>query len=143
MAVTSLEMVNILYAHVASSALSSDANKPNGKICKFRRPQNSKREDMVIGTLGNNREPVQKGVLLFNVYVPNLDPLQYPDLNNDRSQPDTARLLYVAKLVQASIPDEVWANDGTYAFEIVHESTYEDTNDQHYAGFRIEFFTIK
>ncbi len=142
MAITSLEMLNILYVHINSGALMTDPKKPDGKLRKFQRPQDSKKEDVVIGTLGNNREAVQKGVLLFNIYVPNLNPLLYPSLDGDRSQPDTARLLYLSKLAQSCIPDEVWANDGSYVLEITHESIYEDTNNQHYVGFRIDFFTI-
>lgn len=143
MAITNLEIVNYLYDFLKTSPLMTDSKKPSGGLHKLKRPQNSTSEDVVINTLGANRGAVQKGVLLVNVYVPNLDPLKFTHLNNDRSQPDTARLLYLAKLVQSSLPNEVWANDGSYALEITDDSVFEDENNQHYVGFRIDFFTIK
>lgn len=146
--ITTIEAINILYSFVNTSALMRDIKKPNGRLCKFQRIENSSKEDVVINALGLNRDPVQKGVLLINIYVPNLDPTKIPDLGTDRSQPDNARILYLSRLVQSvfnedgSEESEIWVNGDT-SFEITTDDVFEDNNNQHYISFRINFFTIK
>src|SRR5690606_5112672 len=129
--------------YLRSSELMTDPKKPNGTLSKFRRPENSAKEDVVINAIGGlTRNEVQKGILVVNIFVPNLNPDQFPHLNGDRSQPDTARLLYLSKLFQGSINETVWEENGDYAFEIQQDDIDEDTNNQHYAWFRIEFYSI-
>lgn len=146
--ITSIEAINMLYAHLGTSVLKTDSKKPNGKLCKYQRSENSISEDVVLNALGLNREPVQKGVLLLNCYVPNLDPNKVPDIGTDKSQPDTGRLLYISKLVQSVFGNEgteeteLWINDNTN-FSITSDDVFEDNNFQHYISFRIDFFTIK
>lgn len=143
MSKTTLEVINILHSYLKSSALMTDVKKPNGSLAKIKRPQDSKKEDVIIDTIGGlTRNPVQKGILIVNIFVPNLDPNLIPDLNNDHTQPDTARLLYLSKLFQSSIEDVVWDDFGDYAFTIQQDDIDEDTNNQHYAWFRIEFYSI-
>lgn len=143
MSKTTLEVINILYTYLRTSALMTDAKKPNGKLAKIKRPQDSKKEDVIIDAIGGlTRDPVQKGILIANIFVPNLDPNVIPELDNDWSQPNTARLLYLSKLFQSSIEDVVWDKFGDYAFTIQQDDIDEDTNNQHYAWFRIEFYSI-
>lgn len=136
------EVVNIIYKYLQTSPLMLDAKKPTGNLCKKTRPQNSNLEDVVIDSLGLNRDAVQKGIFLINIFVPNLNPDQIPQLNGDRSQPDTGRLLYLGKLLDESISGEVWEESGDYVFQIQQDDTFEDTNNQHYQSFRIEFYSI-
>lgn len=143
MSKTKVEVVNILYNYLRSSLLISDPKKPTGGLSKLRRSENSRKEDVVVNVIGGlTREPVQKGLLIINIFVPNLDPNVYPHLNGDRTQPDTARLLHLSKLFQSSMEGTVWEEQGDYAFEIQQDGIDEDTNNQHYAWFRIEFYSI-
>lgn len=146
--ITGIEAVNLLFGHLKTTVLMTDVKKPNGKLCKLQRPENSVLEDVVINTLGLNRDPVQKGVLILNCYAPNLDPNVVPDIGRDKNQPDTGRLLYLSKLIQSVFNEdgseerEIWINGDT-CFELTTDDIMEDTNFQHYVSFRINFFTIK
>lgn len=146
--ITGIEAINMLYSYLKDSEIYTDAKKPNGRLCKLKRPENSLSEDLVINSLGLTREPIQKGVLILNVYVPNLDPNKVPDIGTDRSQPDTGRILYLSKLVQSVFTNdgteenELWVDNDT-CFEITSDDEFEDDNYQHYVSFRIDFHTIK
>jgi len=146
--ITGIEAVNLFYNYIMSSVLLTDSKKPNGTLCKYERPENSIKEDMVINSLGLNRDPVQKGVLLFNIYVNNLDPNLVPSVGTGRNVPDTARILYLSKLFQSLFQDdgseekELWINQDTN-FEITSDDVFADSNNQHYISFRINFLTIK
>ncbi|TDQ79585.1 hypothetical protein [Sphingobacterium yanglingense] len=146
--ITSIEAGNMLFSFLGKSILMTDINKPSGELCKFERAEGSTKEDIVINTLGLNREPVQKGVLIVNIYVSNLDPAKIPNIGTGRNRPDTARLLYLSKLFQSVFNDndetvsEVWINQDT-CFEITSDDQFSDVNNQHYISFRINFFTIK
>lgn len=136
---TSISALNMLYQHISHSVLMTDAKKPNGKLCKFERPLNSVLEDVVINSLGLNRADVQEGVLNVNIYVPNLELLTPNEA--DRSQPDSARLLYLSSLANNALGqgEEIWEETGNYCFNIQQDSIYQDTNNQHYVNFRVEF----
>lgn len=146
--ITSIEAVNLLYGYLNLSVLKTDAGRPNGELCKFERPEGSTKEDQVINTLGLNREPVQKGVLVLNIYVKNLDPAQNPDIGTGKNRPDTARILVLSKLVNSLFgsdgteESEIWI-DNSVCFEVTSDDVFADNNNQHYISFRINFFTIK
>lgn len=146
--ITGIEAVNIFYNYINSSNLLSDSKKPKGGLYKYERPENSTKEDMVINSIGLNRDPVQKGVLIFNIYVNNLDPNIVPSVGTGRNVPDTARILYISKLFQSILQEdgseekEIWINQDTN-FEITSDDVFADSNNQHYISFRINFFTIK
>jgi hypothetical protein len=137
---TSLSALNMLYQHILHSVLLTDAKKPNGKLCKLERPLNSVLEDVVINSLGLNREDVQEGVFNVNVYVPNLKLLRPNDA--DKSQPDTARLLYLSTLANTALGEgeEIWEASGNYCFKLQQDQLYQDENNQHYMGYRVEFY---
>jgi hypothetical protein len=137
---TSLSALNMLYQHITHSVLLTDAKKPNGKLCKLERPLNSVLEDIVINTLGLNKESVQEGVLNVNIYVLNLVSLTNA---SDKSQPDMARLLYLQNLANTALGsgEEIWEETGSYIFNIQQDQVYQDENNQHYVGFRVEFYS--
>lgn len=141
MGMTVLEGINAIYKHLQTTVM-IDANKPNGKLCKFQRPENSVKEDMVVNAIGNTRDAVQKGIYVVNLFVQNLNPDYYPHLDGDRSQPDTARLLYLTTLFEASVSGEIWEPNGAYCFLIQQDNVFEDTDNTHYASFRLEFYAI-
>jgi hypothetical protein len=118
----------------------TDAKKPNGKLCKYERPQNSVLEDVVVNSLTLGRDDVQEGVLNVNIYVPNLELVSNP---SDRSQPNTARLLYLSTLGNTALGEgeEIWDETGNYTFNIQQDNVMQDENNQHYVSFRVEFYS--
>jgi hypothetical protein len=139
MSYTSIEVINVLYQTISNSAILSDAKKPNGKLCKMERPLNSVLEDIVVNGISLDRDELQEGVLNVNVYVPNLI---NPATPNDKSQPDTARILYLSKLTNQALGggDEFWDASGRWCFCIQQDNPFADSNNQHYINFRIEFY---
>lgn len=146
--ISSSEAIELFYKFVNSSVMVTDSKKPSGELCKIERPEDSTLEDMVIISSGTNRDPVQKGVIIFNIYVNNLDPAVNPAIGTGRNRPDTSRVTYLSKLFNSLFPDdgseesEVWVNQDA-CFEVTSDSLFADVNNQHYISFRINFLTIK
>lgn len=142
--ITTVEAIDLLYLYVKGSMLLSNANKPNGKLCKGDRDENSTSEDIVLDAVGGvNRSPVQRGVLLLNIYVNNLKPSKVPNLGTGMNHRDSGRLRYLSHLTQQVFEGEVWIDQDT-CFEVSSDDVFEDNaNNQHYISFRINFYTIK
>jgi len=138
MSKTSLDVIDFLYPLV-KDALFNDTEKPNGTLYKNQRLVNSQLEDVVINSLSINREDIQQGVLNVNIYVPNLKISKTG--STDNSQPNMARLKYLAHLLNTYFLGEVWAEDSSYVFNVQQDNIFEDTNNQHYINFRIEFYS--
>lgn len=141
MSFTSITALNMLYQHISHSVLMTDVKKPNGKLCKYQRPLNSILEDVVINSLGLNREDVQEGVLNVNIFVPNLN---LPSNAADKSQPDTARLTYLLNLANTALGEgeEIWESTGNYCFRLQQDNLFQDENNQHYLNLRVEFYSL-
>jgi len=140
MGFTAIEIVNMLFQHPVLTYVFADAKKPNGKLCKLSRPDNSKLEDIVINIVGNVKDDIDEAVLNVNQFVPNL---VYPDDPGNKSQPNMARLLYLSKLINDAFQDgeELWNDAGEYCFKYQQDTVMEDENNQHYLNFRIEFYS--
>lgn len=138
---TTIEVINVLNQTLLHSVLMTDPKKPNGKLCKFERLDNSILEDTVINAIGLDKDDVQEGVLNVNQYVHNL---VYPNDPALKSQPDTARILYLSKLLNTVLGDgeEVWDESGKWCFILQQDTVMPDTNNQHYINFRVEFYLI-
>lgn len=147
--ITTLEVIDILYLLLKNSQLFSDSKRPTGELLKGDRYEDSKLEDVVLDAIGGiSKAPVQKAVLLVNVYVNNLDPALIPNIGKGRNVRDSARLKYLARLVQqvfggdGSEEGDLWV--GETCFEVSSDEVFEDEgNDQHYVSFRINCYTIK
>ena len=139
MATTSSEAVNLLYQHIKASELMLGDHKVSGGLYKLQRPIQSVKEDIVINALPLNREQLQEGLLNVNVYVPNLS-LQLNGLT-DNSQPNTARLTELTK-IGSDVLNEIDGPGAEYSFILQQEVVFEDTNNQHYINFRLEFYSI-
>ena len=139
MAYTTIEVVNILNSYILNSVLMNDPKKPNGKLCKYQRPLNSKLEDVVINGLPINRDIVQTAILNVNIYVLNLE---FGGTSTDKSQPDNARIMALSKLANEALGEgnEVWDESGSYCFNIQQDSVLEDVDNQHYINIRVEFY---
>ena len=139
MSKTSSEALEIVFQHLLKSALFTDPKRPKGNLYKRQRPAGSKVEDVVINTLILNRLVIQEGVLNVNLYVPNL--VLNTATGVDTTQPNNSRLLELSILANAAL-EEIWATDGSYTFQVQQDHTFEDTNNQHYQNFRIEFTAV-
>lgn len=147
--ITTLEAVDDLYLFVKNSRLFSDKKKPSGMLCKGDRPEGSVLEDVVIDALGGiTKTPVQRAVLILNLYTNNLDPALFPAVGPGRNVRDHGRLKYLAQLVQSIFggdgteEGDLWVGDTCY--ELGSDEVFEDaTINQHYVNFRINCYTIK
>lgn len=145
--ITSLEAIDTFYLYLRDSILLSDPLKPTGKLVKGDRDEDSKAEDVVIDAIGGiTRTPVQRGVLLLNLYANNLDPATVPNIGKGNNKRDTGRLKQLAILAQRALlgeDGELWLNQDT-CYEVSSDEVFEDEgNNQHYVSFRINFYTIK
>lgn len=140
MGYSSSMVVGLLFRQLVQSVLMTDLNKPNGELCKYQRPLNSRAEDVVINSLTLERDDIDEGVFNVNVCVPNL---VFPDNPEDKSRPDTKRIDYLSELGNRALGEgeEVWDPLGNWCFKLQQDQLVEDTNNQHYINFRVEFFT--
>jgi hypothetical protein len=139
MGYTSIAVVNMLNQYILHTALLTDLNKPNGKLCKYKRPLNSVLEDIVINGLDLIKDDIDETVLNVNIYVPNLE---IPN-STDRSQPNNKRMLYLSQLGNEAFQngEEIWDEADEYCFRYQQDTVMEDDNNQHYINFRIEFYS--
>lgn len=139
MTITSLDVIDIMYAFIKDSVLMTGENKPNGGLYKQTRPINSASEDCVLNALPFNRDDVQQGIINFNIYVPNLQ----LHLNGvtDNTQPNYKRLKQLS-IIANSVLDDVWSDNASYTFNVQQDNIFSDPdNNQHYINFRIEFYS--
>lgn len=66
---TSTEIIDLIYQYLEASPLKAELS---GGIYPLQRPENSGKEDLVIGTLTLGEGPVQIGVFNLNLHVPNI-----------------------------------------------------------------------
>jgi len=134
---TSLDVVDILRAYLSTSVLMTDPLKPNGILCKFQRPFNSVKEDVVINSLVQGRGQISEGVLNVNIFVLNLSFTAGGVVDN--TQPNVPRLKYLLGLASEAM-SEVFGLD--YNFEVQQDNIFPDTNNQHYVNLKVEFTSI-
>jgi hypothetical protein len=130
----SIDLVDITYARLYSSPV-----KPliSGLICKYKRPLNSDKEDIVINTLPLSNDVIQKGIINVNIHVPNIN--LKSQLGYDNSLPNIERIRTLSKAV-IEIFDEVWEDD--YCLELQNETVMSEA-DNHFANIRILFYSLK
>lgn len=104
-----------------------------GKVCKFRRPINSGKVDIVINCLPATNTQLQIVFANVNIHVPNLK------LKSDSTQPDAAKLRTLTNLVLSKIQDQF----PDYGVRVVHTKTYpEDEINEHYSNIKLEITNI-
>lgn len=132
---TTFNLVDILWGKLKASPL---ATAINGGIYKYRRPINSRKEDVLINCLPVDNNQMQQAIANVNIHVPN----QVHTLNGavDDSQPNHVRLSELADLAIAALTD-VWAED--YNFDVQQQILFSDDEaNDHYINIRIEFNNI-
>lgn len=135
----SSQAVISLYRYLKDSELMTGALKPNGDLYKYRRPLNSKSEDVVINSLPFDTEALQQGTLNVNIHVPNLT-LELDGAVDD-TQPNTERLGELADIAMELLKD-VWSYDGHHYFSAQQENLIQDTNSSCYINIRVDFRSV-
>jgi hypothetical protein len=130
--ITTFDIANTIYR-----VLSNDVDLTSsisGIVCK-RRPLNSNKEDIVIGSLPVNNEQVQQAVANVNVHVPNLSISTGAGI--DTTQPNTKRLKEITDKV-IHLLDEKYFD--SYWFYVQQQNLFEDEQD-HYSNIRLNFYS--
>jgi hypothetical protein len=122
-------VIDIMDAHLQSSLLKEAVT---GDVYKMQRPQNSDLEDIVIHCLALDNDVLQKGILVVNIHV------QDVDTGAQGMQPAFGRLTELEELALADLED-VWTD--TYNFDVQQPSILKDDNgNSHFINIRIEFY---
>jgi hypothetical protein len=134
--ITTLEIVEILWARIQASALITDpVKKITGANCYHRRDPNSTKEDIVTNCLPINNEQLSKVIANVNIHVPDLE----VTINGVQDkQPNHDRLKELAEMAVAALTD-VWINGMNYTVQ--QQQLFRDTEaGDHYINIRVEFF---
>lgn len=127
---TTLDIVDILYQALNVPIVKSVIT---GGVYKGKRPLNSAKEDIVIGSLPVNAEQVQEAVANVNIHVPNLK-LTIGGVQ-DNGQPDFAKIKSVTALVTELLKEKVGSD---YWFYVQQQTLFaEDEINEHYSNIRI------
>jgi hypothetical protein len=124
----------ILYNRINGSALKAACN---GVLCKWNRPDNSDKEDIVINSLPITTNGTQRMVANVNIFVKDL----LSPVTDNHWMPDTGKLKTLAGLAMTLLEEEHGTDEGfDYHFFVTNQSTFpEPAIKQTYLNFRIEF----
>lgn len=132
--ITSIEVVDLLYKFLAKSEIKSLIN---GDIHKYERPNNSKKEDIVVGSIAVTSGSVQPATLNVNIHVPT----KKVKINGETQyQPDTARMRELSK----KLIEIFRGNKGVYLDDVCscwisNQTDIKEPNiDQWYTNNRVE-----
>lgn len=128
---TTFDQETILYHALAASPVKAAIS---GVIAIGKRPDNSSKEDVVIGSIATTPGSLQLGDSVVNIHVPDisLDPNGTSQL-----QPDLARLKALTEMAIAALE---YAFGATYNFWITNQRMIaDDTGDNHFSALRIRF----
>lgn len=134
--ITTFDAVDIVWKRLIDSPLKTAIN---GGIYKQKRPQSSKKEDVVINSLPMVNAQLQQCVLNVNIHVPNK--AIFIDGQQDNFQPDSARLQTLAGIA-TDLLEDVWSDDAQIHYEIQQESLFEEPDlYEHGVNFRLNFYS--
>jgi len=107
----------------------------SGLVCKMQRPDNSKKEDVVVGVLALNALQTQEGVINVNIHVPDIDAgtLGY--------QPNLERFRALIPLV-IDLFNERYEYDYFYRLDKPAE-IIKDDNNSHFANIRLRYYSLR
>ncbi|MHA4844416.1 hypothetical protein ACX0G7_09640 [Flavitalea antarctica] len=133
---TSFEFVDLVWTRLnASTALKTSIN---GGIYKYKRPDGSLKQDIVINSLVVSNEQLQRGVLNVNFHCPNLkiNVVGQPSI----SSPDSVKLKAVSNLIIPLLEDYA-SND--FSCHVGQQSNFEEPGTQEYiSNIRINIFSF-
>lgn len=135
--INTLDILDVLYTRLKSSAVDTDAN---GGLFKNARPQGSVKEDIVINCLPVSNDMLQLATANVNIYVPDLF-LKIGAIEGvDQYIPNISRLQTLAGLAITILKN---VNLPNYFYDIVSQGIIrEPEGNQHFVNIRIEFKNI-
>lgn len=131
---TTYDAERILYQKISGSSLEAACS---GVLCKWNRPDESSKEDIVINSVATTTESTQRMVANVNIYVPDVK----SPVTENHWQPNTKRIKELLDLAMPLI-GEVRGVDGGLQYDcyITNQQTFSDpTIKQTYINLRVEF----
>jgi len=126
---TTAEAETIVYQFIKASALDEAVN---GGVFKWKRPNDSVLEDIVINSLPVTVNTIQRMTVNVNIYVKDV---AYPGLNFLTQ--DSGRIDELSKLGMDLFEN---AHGSYWSFWIETQSIFEEPDiNQHYVNFRLQF----
>lgn len=133
MILTELDILDAFFCYISSSELQKMIS---GKLYRMPRPQNSKKEDIVLSVLATGNGQIQPFVLNVNVYVPDIKRGNEFILNEQRIAP----LMRMASQVLAhgKMTHVVNGKEYDFLFDMESQKIYEVNGvDYHAINHRI------
>ncbi len=135
--ITTLDILDILYAQLTASDLVGTTNSITGSIYKLTRPVDSVKEDIVINCLPVTNNLLQLATVNVNIYVPDFHATVS---GTQQYLPDLARLDTLAAMAITALDN---INMPGYYFYVASQVVYnEEAIHQHFINIRIEFRNI-
>ena len=127
---TSFDVMNKLFPILNVTTVTSVIN---GRVCRYRKPDNSRLQDVVILPLSNpnaKAELVQSGTVIVNAFCE----------NHDNGLPNETKL----KAIADAIVSVIEAHNATSEYldlEIINETVFQDLDDpgMSYSSFRVTY----
>jgi hypothetical protein len=125
--------VDVIYPYIGTSL----SGELTGRIYKWRRTKNSKKEDIVINCINASAYPNQRAVLNINCHVPD----KVITVSGDQQlMPNSPRIEYLTNKILDALKGIVH-ND--YVVNILSTGVFtEGVPEQHYSNTKIEILTF-
>lgn len=127
---TSTEIIDLIYQYLEASPLKAELS---GGIYPLQRPENSGKEDLVIGTLTLGEGPVQIGVFNLNLHVPNI---KVQIGGKEQSQPDRRRMRVISGILRDLFSEQFFEDCSAWITNIAEIK--EPSLDEWYVNHRLE-----
>lgn len=132
---TTFDAVDVIWVRLNETL----ADKISGGVYKYKRPFNSKDEDIVINSLPISPGIPQECAINVNCYVPDLRTKVKGVSNMD--MPDTLRLSTLAGWIVDILNDR--ANEEYYYFVTGQNTLSNEAGNEHYVNIRLDFLFIE
>lgn len=127
---TSTEIIDLIYNYLKDSPLKAELS---GDIYPLQRPENSGKEDLVIGTLTLGDGSVQIGVFNLNLHVPNI---KVKIGEKEQTQPDRRRMRVISGILRDLFSEQFFEDCSAWITNIAEIK--EPNLDEWYVNHRLE-----
>lgn len=127
---TSTEIIDLVYQYLKASPLATELT---GDIYPLQRPEDSGKEDLVIGTLSLGEGPVQIGVFNLNLHVPNI---KVKIGGKVQTQPNRPRMRILSSLLRDLLSEHYIGDCSAWITNIAEIK--EPNLDEWYVNHRLE-----
>ena len=111
-------------------------NSISGSVYPGKRPDGSRKEDVVVNCLPVTGDQLQKGVVNVNIHVPNLQITISGQADN--SQPDLKRIQEIFEVIEPIIDDAI-KNDTDIS---IQQAILIEEGNEHYLNIRLLTHTV-